>query len=171
MPTQWHLPPPLTSTVKSSLFTHAHSSPLSLAARLHGCWQTLVVTVTMAGLFPDRPHVSFSEFLGTFLLGQFFSSLSDYFRKSQVGTSALSYLFSPCPSVFTTASQLQAPACRILLYLVSTDTALLALHVFLRLYMVRLYVVLFIYFYTNTLALFLCSLYKGSFENRVKSQQ
>ena len=29
--------PPLTSTVKSSLFTHAHSSPLSLAARLHQC--------------------------------------------------------------------------------------------------------------------------------------
>ena len=28
-------PPPVTSTVKSSLFTHAHSSPLSLAARLH----------------------------------------------------------------------------------------------------------------------------------------
>ena len=27
--------PPLTSTVKSSLFMHAHSSPLSLAARLH----------------------------------------------------------------------------------------------------------------------------------------
>ena len=32
-----HLPPPLTGTVKSSLFTHAHSSPLSLAARLHRC--------------------------------------------------------------------------------------------------------------------------------------
>ena len=28
---------PLTGTVKSSLFTHAHSSPLSLAARLHQC--------------------------------------------------------------------------------------------------------------------------------------
>ena len=28
---------PLTSPVKSSLFTHAHSSPLSLAARLHQC--------------------------------------------------------------------------------------------------------------------------------------
>ena len=35
--TQWHLPPPLTSAVKSSLFTHVHSSPLSLAARLHPC--------------------------------------------------------------------------------------------------------------------------------------
>ena len=33
MLTQGHLPPPLTSTVKSSLFTHVHSSPLSLAAR------------------------------------------------------------------------------------------------------------------------------------------
>ena len=29
--------PLLTGTVKSSLFTHAHSSPLSLAARLHRC--------------------------------------------------------------------------------------------------------------------------------------
>ena len=29
--------PPLTSTVKSSLFMHAHSSPLSSAARLHPC--------------------------------------------------------------------------------------------------------------------------------------
>ena len=38
MLTQWHLPPPLTSTVKSSLFMHAHSSPLSLAARLHWCY-------------------------------------------------------------------------------------------------------------------------------------
>ena len=37
MLTQWHLPPPLTSTVKLSLFTHVHSSPLSLAARLHQC--------------------------------------------------------------------------------------------------------------------------------------
>ena len=37
MLTQWHLLPPLTSTVKLSLFTHAHSSPLSLAARLYWC--------------------------------------------------------------------------------------------------------------------------------------
>ena len=29
--------PPLTSTGKSSLFTHVHSSPLSLATRLHPC--------------------------------------------------------------------------------------------------------------------------------------
>ena len=35
--TQWHVPPPLTSTVKSSLFTHAHSHPLSLAARFNRC--------------------------------------------------------------------------------------------------------------------------------------
>lgn len=37
MLTQLHLGPPLTSTVKSSLFTHAHSSPLFLAARLYQC--------------------------------------------------------------------------------------------------------------------------------------
>ena len=37
MLTQHCLLVPLTSTVKSSLFTHVHSSPLSLAARLHRC--------------------------------------------------------------------------------------------------------------------------------------
>ena len=34
---QWRLPSPVTSTVKLSLFTHAHSSPHSLAVRLHQC--------------------------------------------------------------------------------------------------------------------------------------
>ena len=38
MLTQWHVPPPLTSTVMLSLFTHVHSSLLFLAARLHPCW-------------------------------------------------------------------------------------------------------------------------------------
>ena len=38
MLTQRHLLPPLTSTVKSSLFTYAHSNPLSLAARLYRCY-------------------------------------------------------------------------------------------------------------------------------------
>ena len=37
MLTQQCLPPPLTSTVKLSLFTQVHSSPLSLAARVHQC--------------------------------------------------------------------------------------------------------------------------------------
>ena len=35
--TQWCLLSPLTRTVKSLLFMHAHSSALSLAARLHRC--------------------------------------------------------------------------------------------------------------------------------------
>ena len=35
--TQWCLPLPLTSTVKPSLVTHSHSSPLSLAAGLQWC--------------------------------------------------------------------------------------------------------------------------------------
>ena len=37
MVNQWHLLPPLTSTVTLSLFTHVHSSPLSLAAMIHWC--------------------------------------------------------------------------------------------------------------------------------------
>ena len=56
MLTQQCLPPPLTSTVKLSLFTHAHSSPFSLAARLHQCLQTVLVVSTMLGRFLDRPH-------------------------------------------------------------------------------------------------------------------
>ena len=37
MLTQWCLPQPLSNTMKSSLFTDAHSSPFSLATRLHLC--------------------------------------------------------------------------------------------------------------------------------------
>ena len=37
MLTPWHPPPPLTGIMKSSLFMHAPSSPLSLAARLYQC--------------------------------------------------------------------------------------------------------------------------------------
>ena len=55
--TQWHLPSPLTSTVKSSLFTHVHSSPLSLAARLLRCRVNHSHYITMAGLFLDRPCI------------------------------------------------------------------------------------------------------------------
>ena len=49
--------PPLTSTVKSSLFMHVHSSPLCLAARLHDAVQTVLIILTMVGLFPDRPQM------------------------------------------------------------------------------------------------------------------
>ena len=57
--TQWCLLPPLTSRVKASLFTHMHSSPLSLAARLHRCAQTiLVIKEQWLGFFPDR-HLAF----------------------------------------------------------------------------------------------------------------
>ena len=60
MLTQQRLPPPLTNTVKSSLFTHVHSSPW-----LPGYMdveQTTVVTLTLAVLLLDRPCilVSFS---------------------------------------------------------------------------------------------------------------
>ena len=57
MLTQPQLLFPLTSTVTSSLFTYAHSSPLSLAARFyrrhtnHSCY-----IETADGLFLDRPH-------------------------------------------------------------------------------------------------------------------
>ena len=55
MLTQRHLPPPLTSTVTSSLLTHAHS--------VHSPWlpgyidvaRTNLVIVIIAGLFLGRP--------------------------------------------------------------------------------------------------------------------
>ena len=50
------LPPPLTSVGKLSLFTHAHSSLLSLAARLYRCRTNVLIILTMADLFLDRPH-------------------------------------------------------------------------------------------------------------------
>ena len=53
MLTQWHLLPPLTSTVKSSLFTHVHSSPHSLAARLHGCSCFIINGWTFSGQTSD----------------------------------------------------------------------------------------------------------------------
>ena len=46
--------PPRTSTVKSSLFTHAPSSPLSLAAGLQDVVQTILIVLTMDGLFPAQ---------------------------------------------------------------------------------------------------------------------
>ena len=55
--TQRRLPPPLASTVKSSLFTHVHSNPLSLAASYIDVVQTILVILTMVGIFPDRPHM------------------------------------------------------------------------------------------------------------------
>ena len=56
---QWYPLPPLTSTVKSSLFTHMHIP-------VHSPWlpgyigvtQTILVMSTMAGLFLDRPRTS-----------------------------------------------------------------------------------------------------------------
>ena len=56
MLTQQRLLPPLTSTVKS-LFTHAHSSPLFLATSYNNVVQTILVILTIAALFLDRPHI------------------------------------------------------------------------------------------------------------------
>ena len=56
MLTQQHLPLPLSSTVKSSLFTHAHSRPLSWLPDYIDVMQTVLVILTMVGLFPNRPH-------------------------------------------------------------------------------------------------------------------
>ena len=57
MLTQWHLPPPLTGTVKY------HRSCMRIP--VHSPWlpsyinavQTVLIILTMAGLFPDRIHI------------------------------------------------------------------------------------------------------------------
>ena len=49
---QPHLLPPLTSTVKLSLFLHEHSSPFSLESVM----EIVFIILTMAGLVPDRPY-------------------------------------------------------------------------------------------------------------------
>ena len=54
---QWQLPSPLTSTVKFSLFTHLHSSPLSLAARLYRCGTNHSCYVNNGWHFLDRPFI------------------------------------------------------------------------------------------------------------------
>ena len=70
MLTQQCLLPPLTSTVKSSSFTHAHSSPLSLAGRLHQCHANCSHHINSDGLFLDRPRILvlwWPSLLSTFL--------------------------------------------------------------------------------------------------------
>ena len=57
MLTQRHLPPPLTSTVKSPLFTRAPSSPLSLLPGYIDVVQNIFSILPMARLLPDRPRV------------------------------------------------------------------------------------------------------------------
>ena len=57
MLTHWRLPPPLTSAVKSS-FTHAHSSHCPWLPVHINVMQTVLIILTMVGLFPDRPHRS-----------------------------------------------------------------------------------------------------------------
>ena len=56
MLTQRCLPPPLTSTVKSSLFTHAHSSPLTWLPGYINVAHTVLVLLIKAGLFSDKSH-------------------------------------------------------------------------------------------------------------------
>ena len=54
---QWCLPPPLNSTVKLSLFTHAHSSPPSLDARLHQCHSNCSCYINSGWTFSGKPLV------------------------------------------------------------------------------------------------------------------
>ena len=63
MLTQQHLPPPLTSTVKWSLFTHVHSSPLSLVARLHRCCTNHSCYINNGWTFSGQTSYTLSDFI------------------------------------------------------------------------------------------------------------
>ena len=52
---------PLTSTVMSSFFTHAHASPPSLLPGYVDVAQTVLIMLTMVDLFLDRPHIHASR--------------------------------------------------------------------------------------------------------------
>ena len=59
---QWCLQHPLTSTVKSSLLMHAHSSPPSLATRFHWCCTNHYCHINNSWVFfLDTPLYSLSE--------------------------------------------------------------------------------------------------------------
>ena len=61
MLTQQSLLPPLTSAVKPSLFTHAHSTPLSLAARLYQCHANCSRYINNGWTFSGQTLYSFDQ--------------------------------------------------------------------------------------------------------------
>ena len=56
--TQQHLPPLVTNAVMSSLFTYEHSSPFSLAARLHQCRANHSYYINNGWVFPRQTSYS-----------------------------------------------------------------------------------------------------------------
>ena len=87
---QWHLPPNLTSMVKSSLFMHAHSSPLSLAARSHRCRPNCSHYVNNDCAFPGQTssiHHIKRGVLGTWT-GGFLAEFLVHTRRRPVGDMA-----------------------------------------------------------------------------------
>ena len=64
MLTQWHLPPPLTSTVKLSLFTHTQSSPLFLAANYIDVVQAILIILKNGWIFSGQAsYIAIISFL------------------------------------------------------------------------------------------------------------
>ena len=71
MLTQWCLLSPLTSAMKLSLFTDAHSSPLSLAARLHQCHAHHSHYINNGWTFSGQTSYSWSHSKSNVCLGSF----------------------------------------------------------------------------------------------------
>ena len=70
--TQWRLLPPLTSTMKSSLFTQAHSGPRSVAARLHQCCANCSCYINNGWTFSGQTSYAYTEKVSSkFLLWKF----------------------------------------------------------------------------------------------------
>ena len=64
--TQQHLVPPLTRTVKLSLFTHVHTVHSPWLPGYADVTQTILIILTMAGLFLDGPCISVRLFFVCF---------------------------------------------------------------------------------------------------------
>ena len=61
MLTQWHLLPPLTSTVKLSLFTHVHSDYIPWLPSYTDVTQTILIILTMVLFFQERLRMCKNE--------------------------------------------------------------------------------------------------------------
>ena len=122
MLTQWHLPPPLTSTMKLSLFTHVNSKPLSLATRLHQCHTNCFHYINNGWTFLDRPilYICMCVCIYTFLcicqrccffhpvVCYFLFPLLSWFNKSLLG-SCIKHLRHNVFRALSAISQIIAP--------------------------------------------------------------
>ena len=93
--------PPLTSTVKSSLFAHAYFSPLSLAVRLHRCcMETVLIRLTELDFFLDRLYLNIYIYLSIYHLSIYLSIFRE--REKRDNLTCIVYVFIYYNNIITT---------------------------------------------------------------------